>query len=558
MSYDPARAIDRLVDEMVSLYSLPSVVVEVLDLTNNPRIDIPALKNCIETDPALTSKILRVVNSSLFGLSKEVSDLNQALALLGVKPLKLLVLGFSLPDGLFAELAGEVLHAYWEHTLTKAVAAREIAETFIHAPPDEAFIAGLLQDLGSLVLMQSVGDPYIRFARVAAGERHSLLDLEQQTMGFNHTELTARLLDRWGLPAQFSEAVAVCAHADDALEDQLRTGKLAQVLHLAELLAELLAGHQEFAWPALLYFGQQYRGITEAQWDQLIGALRPKVEQLAEVLSLELPIGLSYDDILRSAHTRLIDAATDAAGELMKLAARGPGVADPATVEQMRVVSAAVAAIARRASEVEVAPPVRAAMPVASYAAVTSHVGGGGQYSGSSQSAGSVGLSDPPTLATNDDPALWGWLRAGVTAARQARQPLSLLLVEIDQYSELVFQHGLTGAKQLVDRVHKVCARIDHPLANSLQIREARFAIVLLDCDRREAARLGREVARTVQSLAPAGVGEDSPDVTVSVGAATVSLPPRNFQPQSLVDAADRCLYGARTSGGDSVKSIEI
>lgn len=552
MSYEPTRAIDRLVAETVTLYSLPSVVVEVLDLTNNPRVDIPALKDCIETDPALTSKVLRVVNSSLFGLSKEVSDLNQALALLGVKPLKLLVLGFSLPDGLFAELAGEVLRSYWERTLTKAVAAREIAETLIHAPADEAFIAGLLQDLGSLVLMQNVGEPYIRFARVAVSEGHDLLDLEQQSMGFNHTQLTARLLDQWGLPAQFSEAVAVHVYSEDDLDNQARSSKLGQVLHLAELLTDLLTGQQETAWPALLHFGQVYRGITEAQWNQLIGNLRPKVEQLADVLSLELPDGLGYDEVLRAAHNRLVDAATDAAGELTKLASRGRNVTDVATTEQMRIVSAAVAAIARRASEASVPVPARApANPAARYASVVAR-------GGLSHHSGGVGLADPQTLATSDDPALWGWLRAGVTAARQARLPLSLLLVEIDRYAEVVFQHGLDGAKHLVERIHKVCSQVDHPHATALQIREARFAIVLVDCDRREVARLGRELVRVVQRLAPAGVGEDAPEVTVSVGAATVSVPPKNFEPQRLVDAADRCLYGARTSGGDSVKSIEI
>jgi len=554
MSYEPSRAIDRLINESASLYSLPAVVVEVLDLTSNPRVNLPALKACIETDPALTSKVLRVVNSSLFGLSKEVSDLNQALALLGVKPLKLLVLGFSLPDGLFAELAGEVLRGYWERTLTKAVAAREIAETFIHTPADEAFIAGLLQDLGQLVLMQRVGEPYIRFARVAIEEGHDLLELEEQTMGFNHTELTARLLEHWGLPSQLYDSVAVTGLEGDELEDQARSGKLAQTLHLAEILAELLAGRHEEAWPRLLHFGQIYRGITESQWHTLIESLRPKVEQLADVLSLELPDDLSYDEVLRSAHQRLVEAASDAAGDLARLASRPPIVTDGATTEQMRSLSAAVAAIARHGSgdsKLPAAPPTLRQSALAG-AVVGSSAGDAGHPSGIGSYASST------TAAASDDPALWGWLRSGIVTARQARQPLSLLLVEIDHYGDLVFQYGLDGAKHLMDRVAKVCAEVDHPEVTSLQVREARFAMVLVDCDRREAARLGREIVRAVQRLAGTAKCDDPPDMTVSVGAVTVSLPPKNFQPQGLVDAADRCLYGARTAGGDSVKSIEI
>ena len=107
--------------------------------------------------------MLRVVNSSLFGLNRPVADLNQAIGLLGIKPLKLLVLGFNLPDALFAEVAARELQWYWTNTLTRAVAARLIAEQLWHQPGDEAFIAGLLQDIGILVLLRELGEPYAKF-----------------------------------------------------------------------------------------------------------------------------------------------------------------------------------------------------------------------------------------------------------------------------------------------------------------------------------------------------------------------------------------------------------
>ena len=132
-----------------SLYSLPPVAMKVLELTESPKVDARALKQCVETDPALTAKLLRVVNSSLYGLSREVSDLNQALALLGIKPLKLLVLGFSLPPQLLGGMTADALQRYWRHTLVKAVAAREISEAFWNRSGDEAFLAGLLQDVGN-------------------------------------------------------------------------------------------------------------------------------------------------------------------------------------------------------------------------------------------------------------------------------------------------------------------------------------------------------------------------------------------------------------------------
>ena len=85
--------LNQFVERARNLHSLPAVAVKILELTNDPKIDLRAVKDCIETDPALTGKILKTVNGSLFGLSREVSDLNQALALLGTTPLKMLVLG---------------------------------------------------------------------------------------------------------------------------------------------------------------------------------------------------------------------------------------------------------------------------------------------------------------------------------------------------------------------------------------------------------------------------------------------------------------------------------
>jgi HD-like signal output (HDOD) protein len=156
------------------MYTLPAVAMQVVELTNRPTIDVVALKECIQNDPALTTKILRVANSSLFGLPSKVRDLNQALTLIGSTRLKLMVLGFSLPDELLSNLDMDVLKNYWRHALVKAVAAREISEMVWKIPGDEAFIAGLLQDVGMLALIQDLGRPYVAFLDRRSGRVRKL------------------------------------------------------------------------------------------------------------------------------------------------------------------------------------------------------------------------------------------------------------------------------------------------------------------------------------------------------------------------------------------------
>src|SRR5204862_2819180 len=115
--------LEEIASRAITLYSRPTVAMELVRLAEEPRVDARALKECVAQDPALTCKVLRVVNSSLYGLNRPVVDLNQAIGLIGIKPLKLLVLGFTLPDALFAEVAARELQWYGTSTLTRAVAA---------------------------------------------------------------------------------------------------------------------------------------------------------------------------------------------------------------------------------------------------------------------------------------------------------------------------------------------------------------------------------------------------------------------------------------------------
>src|SRR5919106_1374834 len=153
MSEAPSQ-LEQIVSRAHTLYSRPTVAMELVRLAEQERVDAKALKDCVSQDPALACKILRVVNSSLFGLNRPVADLNQAIGLLGIKPLKLLVLGFNLPDALFAELAAR----------------------------DEAFTAGLLQDIGILVLLHELGEPYAKFLTGVIEEKCHLAALEQDIL----------------------------------------------------------------------------------------------------------------------------------------------------------------------------------------------------------------------------------------------------------------------------------------------------------------------------------------------------------------------------------------
>jgi PleD family two-component response regulator len=103
-----------------------------------------------------------------------------------------------------------------------------------------------------------------------------------------------------------------------------------------------------------------------------------------------------------------------------------------------------------------------------------------------------------------------------------------------------------------------VCRKVDHPAVECLAVGDGAWAVLLGDCDRNQAVKFASDVAATVQRIGQSRGDEAWAMLSASVGVATVSLPPRNFPPTTLVEKASRCLYAAQTSGGNVVKSIEI
>ena len=537
---DTATTLERLVAKADQLYSLPAVATEVLQLTKNPQIDVRALKDCIENDPALTGKLLRVVNSSLFGLSREVSDLNQALALLGSKPLKLLVLGFSLPPGLFTGVEAETLARYWRHTLTRAVAAREISEVLFEVPGDDAFIAGLLHDLGMLLLIQELREPYVRLLdRVYAGGQ-DLAALETESMGFDHTTLSARLLAQWGLPESIVDAVAhgTVPGPTDAPPPE---SPLLQTLHLAELLARLLADEQPGVLDQLLETGRRYRNFSREQLKTLVDSLQEKVHQLADILSLQLPEGTDYRDVLIEAHEQLAEVAADAAKDLLRNRSQSvAGMEEDTLLAEIGNLAAALA----DAFDKPVKPAGGAEAPAAEHVAAATPA--------------ATATRQIPAAVTQADPGLLGRLATVVAACRQSRRPLSLLVAQLVDADQLVIDRGPDGFGQLRRLLESACRDVDHACTMCVPHGEAGFAIVMPDCERRQAIELGNQLIEAVRRDSVLLPGPELASVGIGVGVAALSLPPKSFPPDELVAAAERCLYGSRASGGGVVKSIEI
>lgn len=537
---ETASQLEQIASRAVALYSRPTIAMELMRLAEEPQTDARALKECVAQDPALTCKVLRVVNSSLFGLNRPVADLNQAIGLLGIKPLKLLVLGFSLPDSLFAEVAARELQWYWTNTLTRAVAARLLSEQLWHQPGDEAFIAGLLQDVGILVLLRELGEPYARFLTGVIDEKCQLASLEQDTLGFDHLQLSAALLARWQLPQRLVDAIAAPKRIARLARMTSPESDLPQILHLAELLMHLVGQRRLSALPDLLEAGKLYRGMTKSKLAALVEGLQPQVDQLAEVLSLELSEKRDYIQILVDAQSKMAVLTEQIAGE----PASSPDE-DQAYTQLLAHTHELSGAMQNFLAGGKKRPKF----------------GGpaGQQHAAHYNEHATRGIVGKKPDEPKDRSVLFRKLVAAANRCREGRQELSLLIVQpnvfdmhTDPRAELAGQH----AKQALTAA---CDELDQKKVTLVPLAHECTAAILLNCDRRGAlsvahhaiAELGRNEASEESNVSDLAT-------TLSVGVATIGAVPKNFDPVRIVESAARCLSAARACGISAVKSIEV
>lgn len=207
-----ARPLKSLLHRMGSLPALPVVYEQILQEMILEDTSVARVGKLIEQDPGLSAKILQIVNSAYMGMRSPVSNLVQACAMLGLENLKNVVLMaevFDLPKG--KKLPhGFDLSAVWGHSLAAGEGARKIAAQESHDKKvqDRAFTAGLLHEIGQLILATQLTDEFAEALRVAAAHQIPLVDAEFDILGATHSQVGSYLLELWGLPDPVVEAIA--------------------------------------------------------------------------------------------------------------------------------------------------------------------------------------------------------------------------------------------------------------------------------------------------------------------------------------------------------------
>jgi putative nucleotidyltransferase with HDIG domain len=185
-----------------TLATIPAVAKHLLELVANPTVSITEISSFISSDPALTARVLMMVNSPVYGFPGRISSVNQAVLLLGLNVVKGLVFGVTVFD-----LMQQAMIGLWEHSLGCAILSRLIAKKKGLQDPEEASVYGLLHDVGKVFLVIRFPEEYQKVMREAEEKGCTVYEVESGCFSTTHATVGAWIAEQWRFPAPLIDAI---------------------------------------------------------------------------------------------------------------------------------------------------------------------------------------------------------------------------------------------------------------------------------------------------------------------------------------------------------------
>jgi putative nucleotidyltransferase with HDIG domain len=276
--------LEALVGDAATLVSLPEVVVRINALVDDPQSSAEDIGRVVSQDAALTARLLTLANSAMFGLPRRIDTVSRAIAVLGTRQVRDLTLGLSavrafrgIPNDLVS------MESFWHHSVLCAVAARALAAECARGRPESSFVAGLLHDIGQLVLFNRLPDESRQalLMTVDAPNEPDLHLCEREILGFDHATVGGALARRWRLPAGLVECIE-CHHDPAKAQAHPLDVAIAHIANTTAVLAEVESDELEDA-PAIDPMALEVTGLRRTQ---VLAVAATASDAVAEVKAL--------------------------------------------------------------------------------------------------------------------------------------------------------------------------------------------------------------------------------------------------------------------------------
>ncbi len=301
----PADLHDRL-NNCKTLPSVPAVVMKIVDMCGDDSVSLGQIARVLGRDPALAATVLKVANSAYYWVASEVKTLDRAVCSLGVNATLSLVLSYSFIRILKKQDKHGFDHSYyWQRSVITAVAARAMEKWSKSTHREELFLAGLLQDIGMLVLSEAMPETYGPLVSSANRDHQRIIALERDLLATDHSRVGAWMLERWNLPEDLRLSVA-SSHGPESnpkpgMQDYIRTAAL------AGSIAEIWTN------PATVDATERARELSVAllkmspeSFDQVIGNAASFLPEVTSYLNIDIGGKQKIEELLYRAREALI------------------------------------------------------------------------------------------------------------------------------------------------------------------------------------------------------------------------------------------------------------
>ncbi|MEQ8318096.1 MAG: HDOD domain-containing protein [Phycisphaerales bacterium] len=249
------QTVNVAIREISHIATLPEVTLKIVELVEDPSSTAQDLHNVISNDPALSSRILKVVNSSFYGLPGQIGSINRAIVMLGLNAVKNIAIAASLAK-LFR--GGDLSHGFsakavWEHAVATGAVTKMVADAAKVGMADEAFLAGLMHNIGLMVEMQFDRNKLIEVVQTLGVDGNgvpinAMTDVEAQIFGADHQDFGKGLCEKWKFPSNFA---MVTGYHHDPMKAPADNRRLPAMVYVATRLVGEIEGQFRLDLPSL-------------------------------------------------------------------------------------------------------------------------------------------------------------------------------------------------------------------------------------------------------------------------------------------------------------------
>jgi putative nucleotidyltransferase with HDIG domain len=281
LKFETPLTLDSLIGTGLNLPSLPEIYIRVSEQLEDETCSLQQIGKTVQNDPAIATRVLKMVNSAYYGLPNQVSSVAQSVSLLGRERLRPILIGAVL-RGVFSGKDNPAfsMQEFWQHSIKTAIIARELSATVSEIEePESMFTAGLLHDIGKLLLINKVPERVLAAEDMMLRKRMDILSAELNQIGLTHTAVGETLMNRWGLPSLLVD----CARNHHEVVHDGPNRNATHLIYLANQLSQYVPPLDDQETQVILDDIDNW-DMGNASLDQIAGACQKADDMVFEVM----------------------------------------------------------------------------------------------------------------------------------------------------------------------------------------------------------------------------------------------------------------------------------